>query len=375
MKKRLLALTLIFVALSPLQLIAATQAPLKVLAKELPVPLHASESIKSFLKLAPVPDVEGARTMTMPKTNAEWKAFVIEFDKAAVQQGIQTAKALNVKYEVSTVNGVEVYTLTPAKISDKNKNNLFLHTHGGAWLYGGNESLLREGALIAHYLNIPVLSVNYRKAPDHPAPAAVNDILTVWADLLTKRPADSVMIGGSSAGANLSAAAILRMKDLKLPLPVAAFLGTPAGDIIKNTDSRYINDGVDGTLGTWDGTVVATVEEYIRDQDPTHPYISPLYGDFTNFPPTILVSGTRDLMLSDTALMHRAIRNAGSNAELHIYEAHSHGSYFIPGADQVNLYGELADFADKYLVRYEELNKEKVTSSLKLKDILIPEDK
>ena len=372
MKTTLLALTMGLLTISSVTVLAETQNPLKVTAKELPIPVHASESIKQFLKMAPAPDIETMKTAPMPQTIEEWKAYVVAFDKPGIEQGIQLARKLNINYEKQMIQGVEVYYSTPPAIDDKNKNNLFLHLHGGAFLYGGNESILREASVIAHYLKMPVLSVNYRKAPDFPAPAAVNDILTVWADLLTERPADSVIIGGTSAGGNLTAASILRMKDVNLPLPAAAFIGTPTVDIVNQNDSRYINDGVDGILGTWDGGASATAEQYIGNQDPKSPYLSPIYGDFTKFPPSILVTGTRDLLLSDTALIHRAIRNAGSVADLHIYEAHSHASYFIPGEDQVNFYGELADFTDRFLVRYEKLEKEKSVSSLNLKDILIP---
>lgn len=373
MKKTLLALTLTLVTVSPLQSIAGTQNPLNVAAQELPIPAHASKEIQDLLKVAPAPNVEATRNMKIPTTNEEWKAFVAEFDKAGMAQGIATTKALGVTYEVMTINGVEVYKVTPAEIAEKNENNLFLHIHGGAWLYGGDESSLRESAVIAHQLKIPVISVNYRKAPDHPAPAALNDIVNVWVDLLTERPADSVIIGGTSAGGNLTSASLLRFKDLGLPLPAAAFIGTPAVDVMKKPDSRFVNDGVDGILGTWDGLIAATGKEYIGKSDPKSPYVSPIYGDFTNFPPSILVSGTRDLLLSDTVLLHRAIRDAGSNAELHIYEAHSHGFYLVPGEDHDNFFKELSDFADKNLTRYKKLTSDSSSVDSKVKDILLPE--
>jgi len=374
MKKTKLILALI--ALTPLSTLANGQNPLKVNEKSLPIPVHASQTVQHTLTVLPAPlNSESVKAITIPNTDAEWKAHIFKFDSPTEVQGRQAAIDLNVKYIVDNIDGVEVYTLTPSKISEKNANNLFLHIHGGAWIYGGDDALLREAAVIAHKLQMPVISVNYRKAPDHPAPAALNDIITVWNTLINDRQADSIMMGGTSAGGNLTTAATLRMKDLGMPMPAALFIGTPAADVLKNPDSRFVNDGIDALLGTWDGLIEASVEQYVGDLDPTSPYLSPIYGDFTDFPPSILVAGTRDLMLSDTVLLHRAIRDAGSHADLHVYEAHSHGFYMLPGKDRTNFYAEMNSFYEANIERYDELAPTKNKNTLTMNDILIPEKK
>ncbi|ABZ77413.1 Alpha/beta hydrolase fold-3 domain protein [Shewanella halifaxensis HAW-EB4] len=369
-------LTLALFALTPFSILASGQNPLKVTEKSLPIPVHASQEVQNTLAVLPAPLNSGSvKAIAVPSTDGEWKAHISEFNHPTEVQGRQAAKDLNVKYGVENINGVEIYTLTPANISEKNANNLFLHIHGGAWIYGGNDALLREAVVIAHKLQMPVVSVNYRKAPVHPAPAALNDIITVWNSLLAERQADSIMMGGTSAGGNLTTAATLRMRDLGMPLPAALFIGTPAADVLKNPDSRFVNDGIDALLGTWDGLIEASVELYVGDLDPKSPYLSPVYGDFTGFPPSILVAGTRDLMLSDTILLHRAFRDAGSHADLHIYEAHSHGFYMLPGKDRTNFYAEMNNFSDAYIGRYNDITPTKVTVTFKLEDILLPESK
>lgn len=367
-------LTLTFTAVVSLQLIAAEGSSLKLAERELPVSSHASEAIKDIIETMPAPDLEALKNSPAPQTPEEWKGFVAKFDSKGIQQGISLAETLNVHYERSVVNGVDVYHITPSDIAPKYKNNLFVHIHGGAWLYGGNESSLRESVRIAHQLKIPVVSIDYRKAPDHPAPAAVNDVVAVWSHLITERPADSMMIGGTSAGGNISTASVLRFRDLGLPLPAAVFIGTPAAVLTNTTDSRIINEGIDIGLGTWDGLIQATADQYLDGQDPEDPYISPLYGDFDGFPPSILVTGTRDLLLSDTVLLHRAIRDAGSPADLHVYEGHSHGFYLIPGDDMDNFYNELDVFAETNLKTYRRFRRKDLNPPVDLHEIIIPEN-
>lgn len=366
-------LTFILLGTTSLHMMAAEESPLKLGERKLPAPVHASEAIKDVIKTTPAPNIEAIRDKPIPQTPEEWKAFVAEFDKTGIQQGMELAETLNVKYERGVINGVDVFTITPSEIAPRYKNNLFVHIHGGAWLYGGEESALRESIRIAHQLKIPVVSINYRKAPDHPAPAAVNDVVAVWSHLITERPADSMIMGGTSAGGNLTATSAMRIRDLELPMPSALFIGTPAAVLTNTTDSRIINEGVDLGLGTWDGLIEATVDQYLDGQDPKDPYISPIYGEFHGFPPSILVTGTRDLLLSDTVLLHRAIRDADSTADLHVYEGHSHGFYMVPGEDMKNFYRELDTFAEAHLNSYRRFRKRDLASPVDLNEILISE--
>ena len=97
------------------------------------------------------------------------------------------------------------------------------------------------------------------------------------------------------------------MKQLGLNLPGAIFAGTPATNLEKVGDTWYTLEGLD-PLGRYDGFLRACFEVYVPSKDFSNPLVSPMLGDLKGFPPTILVSGTRDLLLSDTVLMHRALR-------------------------------------------------------------------
>ncbi|MHC4714127.1 MAG: alpha/beta hydrolase fold domain-containing protein, partial [Planctomycetota bacterium] len=178
--------------------------------------------------------------------------------------------------------------------------------------------------LIAGNLKIPVLSIDYRMPPPHPAPAAMEDVIAVWKKLLEDRSALSMAMGGTSAGAGLTMSSVQRMVELGIEPPKALFLGTPGADVTRTGDSRYINEGIDQSLVAWEA-----LKLYAGEYDHKHPYVSPIYGDFGGFPPSYLISGTRDLMLSDTVRTHRELRRAGVEAELHVYEGQSHAEYLI----------------------------------------------
>jgi acetyl esterase/lipase len=111
----------------------------------------------------------------------------------------------------------------------------------------------------------------------------------------------------------------LRARDEDLPLPAAVVLMTPAADLTESGDSHQTNLGLDPLIP---GSGKQTFALYAAGQDLRHPYLSPLNGDFSRgFPPAILTTGTRDMLLSDTVLLHQALRRAGIPAELHVTEA------------------------------------------------------
>ena len=148
-------------------------------------------------------------------------------------------------------------------------------------------------------------------------------------------------------------ASVHRFKELDLDLPGALYVGTPGADVNKIGDSRYINDGIDRLLVTWDAGGAQGMLMYAGDYDLKHPYVSPVYGDFKDFPPSYLISGTRDLMLSDTVRVHRKLRSASVVADLHVYEGLSHGDYIaVPNSPESHEhYAELNAFLLKHLKR------------------------
>lgn len=136
---------------------------------------------------------------------------------------------------------------------------------------------------------------------------------------------NQIVITGGPAGGNLAAATVLRARDEGLPLPAAALLMTPEVDLTESGDTFEVLDSVNSILAH---RLTLSIALYAVGQDLKHPYLSPLFADFKKgYPPTFLQSGTRDLFLSNTVRMHRALRNARVPSELHIWEAMPHGGF------------------------------------------------
>jgi len=171
---------------------------------------------------------------------------------------------------------------------------------------------------------IEVVSIDYSMLPLHPFPADIDDVVNVYQYLSNKHPYEKLAIGGSSAGEVLALASILKFKDLDLELPGAVFAGIPGADLTKTGDSKYINEGIDHILVTYDGLLKSAAKLFAGDIDLTNPLLSPVYGNFENFPPTYLVTGTRNLFISDVVRTLRKLKLAGSIAELIVYEGMSH---------------------------------------------------
>jgi monoterpene epsilon-lactone hydrolase len=127
---------------------------------------------------------------------------------AAAQSGIR--EKLGFTMESTTMGGVHVYILTPKQLPSEDKNRLLIHVHGGGYVFYPGEAGTQEAALMAAWGGFKVISVDYRMPPDYPYPAAMNDAVAVWKAALKMRKARNMAIFGSSTGAGIRLAMILR---------------------------------------------------------------------------------------------------------------------------------------------------------------------
>ena len=210
----------------------------------------------------------------------------------------------------------------------------YLDIHGGALILGGGECCRALGVASARRYGVKTWAVDYRMPPEHPYPTPLDDCVNAYRSLLRVHEPSDIIVGGGSAGANLAAALILRARDEGLPLPAAALLMSPELDLTESGDTFQTNLGVDTVIGPF--TAVNLL--YAAGHDLSDPYLSPLFGDFTKgFPPTLLTAGTRDLFLSNAVRMHRSLRRAGVEAELHVLEAAPHGGFFGTSPEEAEL--------------------------------------
>ena len=106
-------------------------------------------------------------------------------------------------------------------------NSIFIHLHGGAYIFNSGPTSVLEGIFLAHYLQIPVLSVDYRLLPDHPLPAGMDDAVTVYKQVLKDNPTYKIFLGGTSAGGGLTLPAALKLKNENIKMPTALFCRHP----------------------------------------------------------------------------------------------------------------------------------------------------
>jgi acetyl esterase/lipase len=229
-------------------------------------------------------------------------------------------------------SGAKLHRMTPSGLEGRRTDLAYFDIHGGGFTSGGGEMCELLARIRARDYGVEVYAVDYRLAPEHAYPAALDDCVAAYREVLARREPSNVIVGGASAGGNLAAALMLRAHAEGLPLPAALLLQTPGLDLTQAGDSYRTNRWLDVNLygGGGDGPA-----SYVGGGDPSDPFVSPLFGDFgPGWPPTILTTGTRDLLLSDTVRMHRALRRAGVAAELHVSEASPHGGFMGANAPE-----------------------------------------
>ena len=291
-------------------------------ARDIPAPAYLSPIAHAYLKPQPVSPPYPAIT-----DKAGWRAYVNAVDQAVIPLLQRVSAGATATVEERKFASASVFDIVPGN-TDPADRSIVLEMHGGALILCGGELCRLMGVGSATRLQKRVWSVDYRMPPEYPYPAALDDCIAAYQALLQERSASEIIVSGGSAGGNLAAALILRARDEGLPMPAGLILGTPEIDLTESGDSFNTNDGVDPGLRS----LMPVNLLYADGHDLTHPYLSPLFGDLAGFPPTILTTGTRDLYLSNTVRMHRKLRAAGVQAELHLTEAGPHTGF--PGGPE-----------------------------------------
>jgi len=323
--------------------------PRTVPGRAIPVPTDVSSQLQAAIAAPyrmPAWDLN-------PQSAAEWKAMVAKLaaPTAAAQPALR--ERLGVTMQETVLNGVKAYIIQPKVIPAANRNRLLVHVHGGGYVYNPGEAGTQEATLMAAFGGFKVISFDYRMPPDFPYPAAMDDAMAVWRAALKMQNPRRMAIFGTSTGGGMTLAMILRAKAEHLPLPAAIAPGTPWADLTETGDSYKTNEWTDNVLVSYSGYLTHAAQLYANGHDMKDPQLSPIYGDFHGFPPTILTTGTRDLFLSNTVRTHRKLREAGVEASLQVFEGMSHAQYqFDPDAPETKeAFTEIAQFLDRHLGR------------------------
>lgn len=314
-------------------------------ARVLPVPTWVSPELQRIIARPLAPGWD-----TIPSDAAAWRALAQASSQAVAHDIAAIKERLRVRVTPDTIAGVPVFRISPPEGAPDRGRRRLMHLHGGGYVLFPGEAGAGEGMLMAGYGGFEVVSVDYRMAPDHPFPAALEDAVAVWRALAADQPGESLGVFGSSAGGGLTLALNLRLKSLGLPLPAAIAPGTPWVDLTGQGDSLDANAFVDNVIVSPNGWVGAAIPLYAAGHALDDPLISPIFGDFTGLPPAIITSGTRDLFLSHAVRAHRALRRAGVEATLQVFEGESHAQFlepFVPETEEA--FGEISAFLTRYL--------------------------
>jgi monoterpene epsilon-lactone hydrolase len=308
-------------------------------ARDIPVPASLSPQAQAIVSMGPV----GSSPYPALDDTEAWRSRAAESDALIVQMVGDRASQAAADVEEIDLDGVRVYVVTPDDFPSDD-GRVVLDIHGGAFVTGGGESCRIMGLHAVGLSRVRTWAVDYRMPPDHPYPAPLDDCVAAYRALLRDHRPDEIIVRGGSAGGNLAAALILRSRDEGLPLPAAAVLMTPEVDLTESGDSFVTNLGLDNVLTE---SLMSANLLYAGNHDLTDPYLSPLYADFNKgFPPSMLTTGTRDLFLSNTVRLHRALRSAGVPADLHVVEGAGHAGFFSQAPEDEDLASEVRLFID-----------------------------
>jgi acetyl esterase/lipase len=267
-------------------------------------------------------------------------------DPVAKDRTERARKLYPVREEEKTIAGVKTRLFTPPNVPREKANRILIDLHGGGFVVDSGSFL--ESIPIASLTQTPVLAVYYTLATKAPYPAAVDDTIAVYKELLKTYAPEHIALFGTSAGAVITAQVAVRMKKDSLTLPAALGFFTGAADLSRAGDSQAFF-GVPGLLGAAPpGDQFSS--GYLKGADPRDPLVSPIFADLRGLPPTLNITGTRDLLLSGTSNFHRALLKAGVKSELIVYDAMSHAFWYMIGTPESKEALEaMAEFFDRQL--------------------------
>lgn len=294
--------------------------PRAVRAHEVPVPTTVSPKMQERIAR---PDHKWPETF--PTTNAGWKQLDNPDPVGARASLTALLDEFGLQLEQRKYGGVDCYELTPLKLAKENRKRLLVHIHGGGYVLGAGERGLKEAVLVAGISGIKTISIDYRMPPEFPFPVPIDDVVSAWKAIHVSHKTLKIGIFGNSAGGAMALGLVQRAVQEKFPLPRAIVSATPWADLSETGDSYFTNKYMDPI--PYHGILNIAANQYAGGMDLKDPRLSPVYGEFSGFPPTLLLSGNRDLFLSNAIRVDRKIRDAGRDSTMILYEGQSHGRH------------------------------------------------
>ncbi|NML12035.1 alpha/beta hydrolase [Sphingobium sp. AR-3-1] len=239
------------------------------------------------------------------------------------------------RIEAIDLNGVAALKVTAVGVGDAD-GRAVLHFHSGGYVMGSARAYRNFAERLSRVCATPVVVPDYRLAPDHVYPAAVDDAMTAYRAMLDHHGADRLIVSGDSAGGGLAIAVLMAVRDAGLPLPLAGVAISPLLDLAGDGESSVTLDGIDPLINRV--MIVEMGKVYIEDRDPrSHPLASPVWGQHHGLPPLFLTASDAEALRDDAVRLAAGVREEGGEVELVLAQGMVHIWTlfpFLPEADR-----------------------------------------
>jgi salicylate hydroxylase len=234
---------------------------------------------------------------------------------------------------------------------DSHNGNVVLHFHGGGYMIGSAKGSLEYASRLARAVGGICYTVDYRLAPEHPYPAAIDDALVAYRALLNQGiPANSILLSGESSGAGLAIALAIAIRTANMPRPAGIIAAAPFADLTLSGDSIKAFNGDDPAANRDLLTYMGA--SYFQGHEPTDPLVSPLFGDLTDLPPIFLTASQGEMLLNDTTRLAEKAERAGVDVTLKIVDDSVHVYPIFPFLPETqSTLDDVASWSKRYFRR------------------------
>ena len=255
--------------------------------------------------------------------------------------GNMAASMSGLVWESFTLAGMDAAWMRLSR--EHRRRRVILYCHGGGYTSGGLGFSKVLASKLTRATGMDALAFDYRLAPEHPYPAAVEDALTAWGHLesLGIAPGD-IVLAGDSAGGNLALVLCLKLREAGRGLPGALLLMSPWTDMTASGESLRGRAGIDPVLTP--EYMYAVREAYAGGLDPSDCLLSPLFADFAGFPPALIQVGTHEILYSDAERLAERMLAAGADCRLEVWENMWHDFQMYPSKTASNAIQNMAHF-------------------------------
>ncbi len=233
--------------------------------------------------------------------------------------------AANVDVRRFEICGRPVELIIPQK---ERSGCVLIYLHGGGYVMGSIQSHRHLASRIASTSSIKTLVLDYRLAPEHPFPAAINDAAALYEHLLKSgMKSDSIALVGDSAGGGLCVSLMVELKRKKCTLPQVCVCLSPWVDLTQKNDSWIVNANFDHLVNKNEADRIAAA--YLDGETPYNPIASPLFADMSGMPPVLIHAGSKEVLLDDALLLHKRMKQCGVKSQIKIWNDMPHVGHFM----------------------------------------------